>query len=68
MRVANSVLDVDPARNMPAAAEVDEAIKAAAGGRGWLWVPSYVVTKIDISSAHLCTCLRTGQPDATVQR
>jgi hypothetical protein len=40
MRVAKSLLDVDPARNMPAAAEVEEAMAAAAGGNGWLCVPS----------------------------
>lgn len=63
-----SVLDMDPDSNILAAAEVVEAMAIAAGGSGWLWVPSYVVIKIDLSSAHLCTCLRTGQPTAIVQR
>ncbi|GFZ03262.1 WRKY DNA-binding protein 31 [Actinidia rufa] len=32
--------DMEPERSMLAAAEVVEAIAMAAGGRGWLWVPS----------------------------
>lgn len=63
-----SKLEVEPATSMLAAAEVVDAIAAAAGARGWLCVPSYVVMRMEMSSAHLCTCLRTGQPGATVQR
>lgn len=43
----------DPDMSMHAAAEVVEAMAVAAIGRGWLWVPSYVVISIDMSSAHL---------------
>jgi hypothetical protein len=53
---------------MDAAAEVVDAIAAAAGGSGWLCVPSYVVIRIDMSSAHRCTCFLTGQDGATVHR
>lgn len=35
-----SALDMEPDRSMFAAAEVVEAIAMAAGGRGWLCVPS----------------------------
>lgn len=35
-----SALGIDPERSMLAAAEVVEAIARAAGGSGWLWVPS----------------------------
>lgn len=35
-----SVLDMDPERSIDAAAEVVDAIAMAAGGRGWLCVPS----------------------------
>ncbi|KAG5556818.1 hypothetical protein RHGRI_007165 [Rhododendron griersonianum] len=35
-----SVLDIDPERSMLAAADVVDAIALAAGGSGWLWVPS----------------------------
>lgn len=45
----------EPEISMEAAAEVVEAIAVAEIGSGWLWVPSYVVIKIDMSSAHLCT-------------
>lgn len=47
-----SALDIDPESNMFAAAVVVDAIAMAAGGRGWLWVPSYVVIRIDLSSAQ----------------
>ena len=47
---------VEPAISMDAAAAVVDAIAVAAGGNGWLWIPSYVVISIDLSSAHLCTC------------
>jgi hypothetical protein len=60
--------DEEPARSMDAAAEVVDAIAAAAGGSGWLCVPSYVVIRIDMSSAHRCTCFLTGQDGATVHR
>lgn len=53
---AGSEDESDPERSIDAAAEVVEAIAMAAGGRGWLCVPSYVVVKIESSSAHLCTC------------
>lgn len=45
-------LEVEPDNNIAAAAEVVDTIVMAAGGRGWLWVPSYVVIKIVWSSAH----------------
>lgn len=48
-----SVLDIEPERSIDAAAEVVDAIAAAAGGSGWLCVPSYVVIKMLRSSAHL---------------
>lgn len=47
-----SVLDIDPESSMLAAADVVDAMAIAAGGRGWLWFPSYVVMRIDRSSAH----------------
>jgi len=47
-----SALDIDPDSNMLAAAVVVEAMAIAAGGSGWLCVPSYVVTKIALSSAQ----------------
>lgn len=48
--------DVDDLdNNMQAAAEVVEAMADAETGSGWLCVPSYVVIKMDMSSAHLCT-------------
>lgn len=43
----------EPDISMHAAAEVVEAIAVAESGSGWLCVPSYVVIKIDMSSAHL---------------
>lgn len=45
----------EPDRSMEAAAEVVEAMAVADAGSGWLCVPSYVVIRIDMSSAHLCT-------------
>lgn len=48
-----SGLDMEPERSIEAAAEVVDAMAMAAGGNGWLWVPSYVVISIDLSSAHL---------------
>lgn len=47
------VLVIEPERSMDAAAEVVDAMAVAAGGSGWLCVPSYVVIKILRSSAHL---------------
>lgn len=48
--------DVDEPDNIiDAAAEVVYAMADAVTWRGWLCVPSYVVIKIDISSAHLWT-------------
>ena len=47
-----SALDIDPDSNMLAAAAVVDAIAIAAGGSGWLCVPSYVVIKIFLSSAQ----------------
>lgn len=35
-----SVLDMDPESSMEAAAAVVEAMATAAGGKGWLWLPS----------------------------
>lgn len=48
-----SALDMEPESSIFAAAEVVEAIAMAAGGSGWLCVPSYVVISIVRSSAHL---------------
>lgn len=45
----------EPDKRIEAAAEVVEAIAVAATASGWLWVPSYVVIRIDISLEHLCT-------------
>lgn len=45
----------EPDISIAAAAEVVEAMAVAEIGSGWLCVPSYVVIKIDMSSAHLCT-------------
>ena len=50
-----SALDMEPDRSILAADDVVDAIAMAAGGNGWLWLPSYVVIKIVLSSAHLCT-------------
>ena len=47
-----SALDIDPERSMLAAAAVVDAIAIAAGGSGWLCVPSYVVINIVLSSAQ----------------
>lgn len=41
-----SALDMDPDSNILAADEVVDAIATAAGGKGWLWFPSYVVIRI----------------------
>lgn len=68
MSPAPSALGMEPDSSMDAAADVVDAIAIAAGGSGWLCVPSYVVIRMDRSSAHRCTCLRTGQPVAIVQR
>lgn len=38
--VRPSALGMDPERSMFAAAEVVDAMAIAAGGSGWLWVPS----------------------------
>ena len=46
----------EPEVSMDAAAEVVEAMAVAEAESGWLCVPSYVVIRIDMSSAHLCTC------------
>lgn len=46
----------EPEVSMDAAAEVVEAMAVAEAESGWLWVPSYVVMRIDMSSEHLCTC------------
>lgn len=35
-----SALDMEPERSIVAAAEVVEAMAMAAGGSGWLWLPS----------------------------
>lgn len=51
--ISPSELDIDPERSMLAAADVVDAMAIAAGGRGWLWFPSYVVMRIDRSSMHL---------------
>ena len=53
---APSALGMDPDRSIDAAADVVDAIAIAAGGSGWLCVPSYVVIRMDRSSAHRCTC------------
>jgi hypothetical protein len=63
-----SALGIEPDSSMDAAAAVVDAIAMAAGGSGWLGFPSYVVTSTVRSSAHLWTCLRTGQPAAIVHR
>ena len=60
--------EVEPEVSMAATAEVVDAMAVAAGGRWWLCWPSYVVIRIDVSSAHRCTCFLTGQWGATVQR
>lgn len=51
-----SALCIEPESSNDAAADVVEAIAIAAGGRGWLCWPSYVVISTVRSSAHLCTC------------
>lgn len=45
----------EPDISIQAAAEVVDAIAVAEIGSWWLCVPSYVVIKMDMSSAHLCT-------------
>ena len=54
--ISPSVLDMEPDNNTLAADDVVDAIAVAAGGKGWLWLPSYVVVRMVRSSAHLCTC------------
>jgi hypothetical protein len=56
MRPWPSALGMEPESSMEAAADVVDAIAIAAGGSGWLWVPSYVVMRMLRSSAHRCTC------------
>lgn len=53
--ISPSPLDIEPDSNMLAAAVVVDAMAIAAGGSGWLCVPSYVVIKILLSSAQRCT-------------
>lgn len=53
--ITPSPLDIDPESNIVAAAVVVDAIVIAAGGSGWVWLPSYVVIRIDLSSAHRWT-------------
>lgn len=48
--------DMEPDNSILAADDVVDAIAVAAGGKGWLWLPSYVVVRMVRSSAHLCTC------------
>lgn len=45
----------EPDNKKETAAEVVDAMAVAESGSVWLWVPSYVVIKMVISSAHLCT-------------
>jgi hypothetical protein len=54
--ISPSVLDMEPDNSILAADDVVDAIAVAAGGKGWLWLPSYVVVRMVRSSAHLCTC------------
>lgn len=61
-------VEEEPEVSMDAAAEVVEAIAVAEADSRWLCVPSYVVIRIDVSSAHRCTCFLTGHCGATVQR
>lgn len=49
-----------------AAAEVVDAMAVAPTGSGWLCVPSYVVTRIDMSSRHLCTCTQPNEIDQSM--
>jgi hypothetical protein len=56
--ISPSVLDMEPDNSILAADDVVDAIAVAAGGKGWLWLPSYVVVRMVRSSAHLCTCSR----------
>jgi hypothetical protein len=53
--LVKGVEEVDPERSIEAAAAVVDAMAVAAAGKGWLWVPSYVVIRIAGSSEHLCT-------------
>lgn len=53
--ISPSPLGIDPDNSIDAAAEVVDAIAIAGGGNGWLCFPSYVVVRIERSSAHLCT-------------
>ena len=38
--ITPSALDIDPESSILAAADVVDAMAIAAGGRGWLWLPS----------------------------
>lgn len=38
--ISPSALDMDPDKSIVAAADVVDAIAIAAGGNGWLWLPS----------------------------
>lgn len=44
--ISPSALDIEPDSNIRAADDVVDAIAIAAGGKGWLWLPSYVVMRI----------------------
>ena len=52
MFISPSALDIDPKSSMFAAAEVVDGMAIAAGGNGWLWVPSYVVVSTVLSSTR----------------
>jgi len=54
--ISPSELDIDPDSSIPTAADVVDAMAIAAGGSGWLWLPSYVVIRMVRSSAHRWTC------------
>lgn len=41
-----SALDIEPDSSIWAAEDVVDAIAIAGGGNGWLWLPSYVVTRM----------------------
>lgn len=58
----------EPDFSMAAAEVVADAMVVADGGRGWLCVPSYVVIRMAMLSAHLCTCFLTGHDGEAVQR
>jgi hypothetical protein len=65
IRLLPSALGIDPDNSMDDAVVVVEAIGIAAGGSGWLWFPSYVVTTTVVSSAHLWTCHQNQTPHTT---